>query len=65
LRPGAAAAIVGDGGDAPLPVLFQEAEALPDSFMSDQSLVLGGGTERLEEVSEQDYLAAVADLRAG
>jgi quercetin dioxygenase-like cupin family protein len=38
--------------------------ALPDSFMSHQSIVLGGGTEWLEEVSEQDYLAAVANLRA-
>jgi quercetin dioxygenase-like cupin family protein len=37
--------------------------AFPDSFMSHQSIVLGGGTEWLEEVSEQDYLAAVADLR--
>ena len=37
--------------------------ALPDSFMSHQSIVLGGGTEWLEEVSEDDYLAAVADLR--
>lgn len=38
--------------------------ALPDSFMSHQSIVLGGDTEWLEEVSEQDYLAAVANLRA-
>jgi quercetin dioxygenase-like cupin family protein len=38
--------------------------ALPDSFMSQQSIVLSGGTEWLEEVSEQDYLAAVVDLRA-
>ena len=34
--------------------------ALPDSFMSHQSIVLGGSTEWLEEVSEQDYLAAVS-----
>jgi hypothetical protein len=38
--------------------------ALPDSFMSHQSIVLGGDTEWLGEVSEQDYLAAVANLLA-
>jgi quercetin dioxygenase-like cupin family protein len=38
--------------------------ALPDSFMSHQSIVLGGSTEWLEEVSEQEYLAAVATVRA-
>ena len=38
--------------------------ALPDSFMSHQSIVLGGGTEWLEEVSEQEYLAAIARLTA-
>jgi hypothetical protein len=38
--------------------------ALPDSFMSHQSIVLGGSTEWLEGVSEQEYLAAVATLRA-
>lgn len=38
--------------------------ALPDSFMSHHSIVLGGSTEWLEEVSEQDYLATVAALRA-
>jgi quercetin dioxygenase-like cupin family protein len=36
--------------------------ALPDSFMSHLSTVLGGATEWLDEVSEQDYLAAVARL---
>jgi quercetin dioxygenase-like cupin family protein len=39
--------------------------ALPDSFMSHQSIVLGGDTEWLEEVSEEDYLAAVATLAHG
>ena len=38
--------------------------ALPDSFMSHQSIVLGGGTEWLEEVSQQEYLAALARLTA-
>jgi quercetin dioxygenase-like cupin family protein len=38
--------------------------ALPDAFMSHHSIVLGGQTEWLEEVSEQDYLAALAQLRA-
>ena len=38
--------------------------ALPDAFMSHQSIVLGGDTEWLEEVSEEDYLAAVANLHA-
>ena len=38
--------------------------ALPDSFMSHQSIVLGGSTEWLEEVSEQEYLAALTELRA-
>ena len=36
--------------------------ALPDAFMSHLSTVLGGDTEWLEEVSEEDYLAAVAQL---
>jgi quercetin dioxygenase-like cupin family protein len=36
--------------------------ALPNAFMSHHSIVLGGGTEWLEEVSEQDYLAAVGGL---
>ena len=34
--------------------------ALPDSFMSHQSIVLGGSAEWLEEVSEQEYLGAIA-----
>ena len=38
--------------------------ALPDSFMSHLSVVLGGSTEWLEEVTEQEYLAAVARLTA-
>jgi quercetin dioxygenase-like cupin family protein len=38
--------------------------ALPDAFMSHQAIVMGGATQWLEEVSEQDYLAAVAHLRA-
>ena len=38
--------------------------ALPDSFMSHQSIVLGGSTEWLEEVSDQEYLAAIARLTA-
>lgn len=37
--------------------------ALPDSFMSHQSIVLGGSAEWLEEVSEPEYLAAIAELR--
>ena len=32
--------------------------------MSHQSMVLGGDTEWLQAVSEQEYLAALADLRA-
>jgi quercetin dioxygenase-like cupin family protein len=36
--------------------------AAPDTFMSHQSIVLGGDTEWLEEVSEADYLAALATL---
>jgi quercetin dioxygenase-like cupin family protein len=36
--------------------------ALPEAFMSHQSVVMGGQTEWLEEVTEQDYLAAVATL---
>jgi hypothetical protein len=35
-----------------------------DSFMSHQSIVLGGDTEWLGEVSDQDYHAAVANLLA-
>ena len=38
--------------------------ALPDSFMSHQSIVLGGSTQWLEEVTEQEYLAAIARLTA-
>ena len=38
--------------------------ALPGSFMTHLSVVLGGDTEWLEEVSEPDYVAAVASLRA-
>jgi quercetin dioxygenase-like cupin family protein len=38
--------------------------ALPDSFLSHQSIVLGGATDWLDEVSEEEYLAAVASLRA-
>ena len=37
--------------------------ALPDSFMSHQSIVLGGSAEWLEEVSQPEYLAAIAELR--
>jgi quercetin dioxygenase-like cupin family protein len=36
--------------------------AAPDTFMSHQSIVLGGDTEWLEEVSDADYLAALAEL---
>jgi quercetin dioxygenase-like cupin family protein len=39
--------------------------ALPDSFMTHVSVVLSGTTEWLEEVSDEDYLAAVEKLKAG
>jgi quercetin dioxygenase-like cupin family protein len=38
--------------------------ALPDSYMTHQSVVLGGDTQWLEEVSDEEYLAAVEQLRA-
>jgi quercetin dioxygenase-like cupin family protein len=38
--------------------------ALSDAFMSHYSIVLGGETEWLDAVSEEDYLAAVANLAA-
>jgi quercetin dioxygenase-like cupin family protein len=38
--------------------------ALPDAFMSHHSIVLGGDTEWLEEVSEEDYQSAITTLRA-
>jgi quercetin dioxygenase-like cupin family protein len=36
--------------------------ALPEAFMSHYSIVLGGDTEWLDEVSEEDYRATVANL---
>jgi hypothetical protein len=38
--------------------------ALPDAFMPHHSIVVGGDTEWLQEVSEEDYRAAVAQLHA-
>ena len=38
--------------------------ALPDSFMSHQSIVLGGDTKWLEEVSEKRYHGAVTQRHA-
>ena len=38
--------------------------ALPDTFMSHNSIVLGGDTEWLDEVSDEDYRAAVTELHA-
>jgi quercetin dioxygenase-like cupin family protein len=38
--------------------------ALPDAFMTHDSIVMGGDIEWLEEVSEDDYNAAVTELTA-
>jgi hypothetical protein len=38
--------------------------ALPDTFMSHNSIVLGGDTEWLDEVSEEEYRSAVTKLPA-
>jgi quercetin dioxygenase-like cupin family protein len=38
--------------------------ALPDTFMSHNSIVLGGDTEWLDEVSEEEYRSAVTKLHA-